>query len=142
MTETVILDYEIRTSIDKVWSALTTSDTLSKWMMFKQNTFQPEIGHRFQFSGVEGYDSTVECEITELEPPHRLAYTWEAPGVDGQPHRTLVTWTLTAQDDNLTLLHLEQSGFRPEARQEVGGARHGWQYMLAQLDQLLTADKQ
>lgn len=139
MSESVVLDYEIKTSIDKVWHALTDSETMSKWMFFKENTFKPELGHDFELGGVEGYGSTIQCTITELDEPHKLSYTWNATGVDGQPSTTVVTWTLEAKSDAVTALHLEQSGFRPEARQELGGAKYGWQHMLGELDKMLTA---
>lgn len=138
MSESVVLDYEIKTSIDKVWSALTDSDTLTKWMMFKTNTFKPEVGHQFQFSGVEGYDSTIQCKVTEVSEPNKLAYTWETEGQSGGTHSTVVTWTLTSKSENVTQLNLVQSGFDPEARQELGGAKYGWQHMLGELETLLV----
>ena len=139
MSESVVLDYEINAPIANVWHALTDSASLARWMMFKTNTFRPEIGHQFQFSGVEGYDSTIECTVTELDEPHKLSYTWQTTGQSDQPHATIVTWLLESIGPSATRLHLEQTGFRPEARQEIGGATYGWQHMLAELDSLLTA---
>ena len=138
MSESVVVDVQLNSSIDKVWSALTTSETLSKWMMFKSNTFKPEVGHKFQFSGAEGYDQTIECEVKEVEEPNKLAYTWAAPGQDGQPSETLVTFTLSEADGG-TSLNLVQSGFDPDAKQELGGAKGGWEYMFSELENVLSA---
>jgi uncharacterized protein YndB with AHSA1/START domain len=107
-------------------------------MMFKTNDFKPEVGHTFQFSGAPGWDGAVDCEVTEVDEPNRLAYTWEAEGQDNERHATLVTWTLT-EADGLTRLHLEQSGFRPKARQEIGGARYSWTAMLDELQKVLAS---
>lgn len=138
MSESVILDYEINTSIDKVWTAITDSESLTKWMLFKKNTFKPELGHQFQLSGVVGYDGVIDCEVTEIDEPNKLAYTWSTAGVDGETQATLVTMTLQSKSDRVTVLHLEQSGFQPDARQEIAGARYGWQNMLSELDKLIA----
>lgn len=138
MTDTVQIDYELKSPINSVWQAITDSETLSKWMMFKTNTFKPELGHAFQFSGAEGYDGVIECEVTELDEPHKLAYTWNTTGWDGQPHSTLVTITLAEGAEGVTNLHLEQSGFKPGAEQEFQGAQYAWQHQLEQLQSVLA----
>lgn len=132
-TVAVNLDVEMQSPIEKVWHALTDSEMLSKWMLFKTNDFKPEMGHRFQFRDAPYYDGIIDCEVTEVDEPNRLSYTWSTEGVDGQRHTTVVTWTLSAAGDGATRLQLEQSGFRPEAKQEIGGAKAGWK---AQLDSL------
>lgn len=138
MSETVLLDYEIKSSIKRVWHALTDPTTLSQWMFFETNDFQPVVGHHFQFRGkaATGWTGIVDCEVLESDAPHRLSYTWVTEGQMGQ-HRTIVTWTLTATDHGVTQLHLEQSGFDREAKQEIGGARYGWTHQLNQLKNLL-----
>ncbi len=137
MSETVVLDVEMKSPIDRVWSALTDADTLSKWMLFKTNDFKPVVGHTFQFRDSPGWDGVIDCEVTEVDEPHRLSYTWAADAGDN-PHATVVTWTLTEAEGGVTKLHLEQSGFRSEAKQEIGGARYGWKSMLDQLQGILA----
>ena len=137
MSESVVIDTRFESPIAKVWSALTTPETLSEWMMFKSNTFKPEKGHKFQFSGAQGYDQTIDCEVTELDEPHTLAYTWNAPGVDGTPSETLVTFSLTESGGG-TDLNLVITGFKEDARQERGGAKVAWGYMLAELKKTLA----
>ncbi len=139
MTETVVLDFELKSPVDRVWHALTDSATLSKWMMFKSNDFKPVVGHAFQFREAPGWDGVVDCEVTDVDEPHRLAYTWTAPGVDGTSQSTVVTFTLSEKQHGITQLHLEQSGFRTEAKQEIGGAKYAWQGMVEQLQGLLAS---
>jgi uncharacterized protein YndB with AHSA1/START domain len=137
MSESVVLDAEVKRPIARVWSALTDSATLSEWMLFKTNDFKPVVGHTFRFSGAPGWDGVIDCEVKEVDEPNRLVYTWETEGVDNQRHTTLVTWTLT-EEGGVTRLHLEQSGFRPEAHQEIGGARYSWTSMLESLQHILA----
>lgn len=139
MTETVVLDFELKSPIERVWHALTDSTTLAKWMLFKSNDFQPVVGHTFQFREAPGWTGVVDCEVTEVDKPHRLSYTWVSGPESNPGHATVVTWTLTEAEDGITRLHLEQSGFRSEAKQEIGGARYGWMAMLDQLKSVLAA---
>lgn len=138
MSESVVIDAQLNSPIAKVWDALTTSIPLSQWMKFKSNSFEPQVGHKFQFSGAEGYDQTIECEVIELDEPNKLAYTWNAPGQDGQISETVVTFTLTEVDGG-TNLNLVQSGFKPDAKQELAGAKAGWQDMFSELESVLSA---
>lgn len=138
MSKSVVLDANLNAPIDKVWSAITTSATLSEWMMFKTNDFKPEVGHTFQFRDAPGYDGVIDCEVTEVDEPNTLAYTWSTLGQDNQPHNTLVTITLAEADAGGTTLHLVQSGFADDAGQELGGAQYGWQYMLGELEKVLA----
>jgi uncharacterized protein YndB with AHSA1/START domain len=140
MSETVVLDFELKSPIERVWRALTDSATLSRWMLFKTNDFQPVVGHTFQFSDAPGWGGVVDCKVIEVDEPHRLSYSWATGGVDGAVHSTVVTWTLK-RGDGMTLLHLEQSGFRSEAKQEIGGAKYGWTSMLNELQKILAAEQ-
>lgn len=137
MSESVVIDTQLNSSIGSVWNAITDPATLSTWMMFKENTFRPEVGHAFQFKGAPGYDGVIDCEVTEVDEPHRLSYTWSTIGQDNEPHSTVVTFALTAAGDDVTNLRFEQSGFRTGAGQEIGGATYSWQYMLDELQKVL-----
>lgn len=141
MSETVSLDYELKSPIEQVWHALTNSTVLSQWMFFDPTDFQPVVGHRFQFRGKPstGWTQVIECEVLEADAPYRLSYTWATEGQTG-PHRTTVTWTLTESDHSVTQIHLEQRGFDSQATQEIGGATYGWTHQLNQLKSLLTPD--
>ncbi|MDQ3692648.1 MAG: SRPBCC domain-containing protein [Chloroflexota bacterium] len=140
MSETVELDFDLASPIARVWRALTDSATLSKWMLFTSNDFEPVVGHAFQFRGAPGWTGVVDCEVIEVDKPHRLSYTWLSGGESNPRHSTVVTWTLTEVQGGVTRLHLEQSGFRSGAKQEIGGAKHGWTSMVDQLQSLLAAD--
>lgn len=85
---------------EKVWEALTRSGALSAWLM--PNDFRPVVGRRFSFYASEehGWKGIVECEVVEVTPPHRLAYTWRS---DPALPATLVEWTLYPERDGTRL---------------------------------------
>ena len=138
MSETVVLDVEVKSPIERIWHALTDSELLAIWMLFRSNDFKPVVGHAFQLRDAPGFDGVIDCEVIEVNEPHRLSYSWVTSGQGALPHSTVVTWTLTEAEGGVTRLHLEQSGFRSDARQEIGGARYGWLSMLDQLQSLLA----
>jgi uncharacterized protein YndB with AHSA1/START domain len=93
---------------ERVWNALTDPAALGEWLM--DNSFEPRLGHRFQFRTTPrpGFKGLVDCEVTELDPPRRLAYTWHG-GWTGRP--TVVTYTLEAVPEG-TRQRLDHTGFR------------------------------
>ncbi len=92
---------------ERVWRALTNPAALAAWNM--ENDFQPRLGHCFQFRmpPQPGFDGVIHCEVTELEAPRRLAYTWRS---NAHPSPTTVTWTLTPVAEG-THLRLDHRGF-------------------------------
>jgi uncharacterized protein YndB with AHSA1/START domain len=125
-TRSVVVERELGHAPEKIWRALTQPHLIAEWLM--KGDFQPVIGHRFDFRADWG---TVDCRVTEVEPHRKLAYTWEAMGLE-----SVVTWTLTPSG-NGTLLRMEQVGFRPDQEQAYQGARFGWPRFFAAMEQLL-----
>src|SRR5690606_6711569 len=119
------------TSIEKVWSALTDSKQLAKWVL--DNDFEPIVGHRFQFRAEPNqyWDGIINGEVLIVDPPTKLSYLWSV----GDEKHTVV-WTLQELGDGKVNLHLDQTGFSNVAGLE--GARHGWARWIDQLDKLLT----
>jgi len=111
---------------EQVWAALTDSQAIADWLM--PNDFRAEVGHRFNFrtKPAPGFDGVVDCEVLEVDPPRRLAYSWKGGGID-----TVVAYSLSAEADN-TRLVMEQSGFTGlrgwMVSRILGG---GWKKMIA-----------
>ncbi|WP_304164971.1 SRPBCC domain-containing protein [Phenylobacterium aquaticum] len=123
---------------EKIWRALTSSDLIARWLM--ANDFAPVVGHRFNFRAtpVMGWNGVTDCEVLVLEPPHRLAYSWNASGeqaADGL--KTVVTWTLTPAEGG-TRVRMEQSGFRPQDEGGFRGMGSGWPGILVRLEGIAT----
>lgn len=129
MSLTLSLDFQYTASIEKVWSAITDSSKLAKWVM--ENDFKPVVGHRFQFrtQPTEWWNGIVNGEVLIVDEPHRLSYTWES----GEQHT--VTWTLQDLGDGKVNLHLEQTGI--SNAQASAGAKFGWTKMCGELEKLL-----
>ena len=117
------LDFQFKSPINKVWDALTNSDTLAKWVM--ENNFKPIVGYKCQFRN-EAIDLIVDSEVLVVDKPYKLSYTWV-----GGPINTIVTWTLK-QEGETSHLHLEQTGFE-KVDYAFNGAKNGWAYMIDEL---------
>lgn len=130
MSSTLSLDFQYTTSIGKLWSALTDSSKLAKWVM--ENDFQPVVGHHFQFrmQPVEGWSGVIDCEVLIVDEPNRLSYTWVSMG-----EKNTVTWTLQDLGDGKVNLHLEQADIT--SPQAFGGAKYGWTNMCGALEKVL-----
>lgn len=124
------LDFQFKSSIQKVWEALTQSETLAQWVM--ENNFKPIVGHKCQFTN-DAYGLVVNSEVLIVDEPHKLSYTWI-----GGPIDTIVTWTLR-EEDGTTHLQLHHTGFKQED-QAFNGAKYGWPNMVDQLKKVLQED--
>jgi uncharacterized protein YndB with AHSA1/START domain len=143
MTNTIRREIPFPQPREAVWQAITDSATLAEWMF--PNDFEPRVGHRFTFRvppnpkvGFEGL--TVRCEVLELEPPSKLAFSWSAGGA---VENTRVSFLLEPDGAGTRVL-FEHAGFdlsQPYADQALKGAEYGWAKMLKQLAAIL-ANKQ
>ena len=117
---------------EKVWRALTEPALLAEWLLpVVDLELRPGAAFTFKTQPYPGWDGTVSCRFIEIEPHRKLSYAWTVPFLD-----TVVTFTLTPTPSG-TRLSLVQSGFRPDQKQEFGGARYGWKMMGGRLVELL-----
>lgn len=131
MSLTLHLDHQYKTTIEKLWAALTDSNKLAKWVL--ENDFKPIVGHRFQFRSQpnEYWDGIINGEVLIVDPPTRLSYTW---AVGEEKH--VVNWTLQDLGDGNVKLHLEQTGI--SNAQGLAGAKYGWSNWCGELEKLLA----
>ena len=132
--ESISFEFDLRHPPEKVWRALTDPALLTRWLL-PVIDFELEPGAAFAFKTQPqaGWDGTVNCRILEIEAQRKLSYTWVV-GDDWLD--TVVTFTLTPTASG-TRLSLVQSGFRPDQKQNFGGARYGWTMMGGKLVDLL-----
>lgn len=127
MKRNLIFERVYRHPPARVWKALTDNKALAAWYM--DNDFQPIVGHRFQFrtEPAPGFDGVLYCEVTVVDPPRQLAYTFIGGWMDRQ---TLVVWTLIPQADG-TLLRLEHTGFTELSDPAIRSIlEQGWERFL------------
>lgn len=128
---------------EKVFEAWTNPKVLKRWWAAAPTWDTPlaevdaQEGGRYRLSmrTDEGDVHTVRGEFKEVQPPERLAYTWEweegpesaMAGSEG----TLVVVEFHEDGDG-TLVKLTHSGFSSE---EIKGMHvHGWQAVLENLE--------
>jgi uncharacterized protein YndB with AHSA1/START domain len=86
---------------------------------------QPPDGELFYLRG----------EFREVDPPHRLVYTFEWEDPDPDDRETLVTLAFVETADGTTVA-LEQAPFATRDRYELH--RSGWTEAFVRLDELLS----
>lgn len=132
-TESIAFDLDLLHPPEKVWRALTDPALLAQWLLPVVG-FRLEPGAAFEFRAQPqpGWDGVVDCRLLEAEPHRKLSWRWVVGDID-----TVVTFTLTptATGTRLSLVH---SGFRPEQKHNLAGARYGWKTMSGKLIDLLA----
>ena len=134
-TESISFEFDLHHVPEKVWRALTDPALLTEWLLpVVDLKLEPGAAFALKTQPYPGWDGTVNCRFVEIEPRRKLSYTWVvgAMGLD-----TVVTFTLTPTASG-TRLSLVQSGFKPDQRQNFGGARYGWKLMGGKLVDLLA----
>ena len=104
LAEAVVIERTFNASVARVWKALTDVEEMRRWY-FDLKEFKPEVGFEFEFVVEhEGMKYCHLCQITEVIPQKKLAYTWRYQGHEGN---SLVTFELLANGGKtrLTLTH-------------------------------------
>lgn len=132
-TESIAFEFDLQHSPEKVWRALTDPVLLTEWLLpIVELKLELWAAFTFKTQPYPGWDGIVNCRILEIEAHRKLSYAWAVPFLD-----TVVTFTLTPTASG-TRLCLVQSGFRPDQKQNFGGARYGWRMMGGKLVDLLA----
>lgn len=97
--------------VDEVWRVMTDPAYVGQWTTTGQGGrpegFAATVGTRFRFVGrpTMGWRGVVDCEVLDVQAPHRLRYTWQGdPGgeitavtyrLEPTPGGTRFTWEHT-----------------------------------------------
>lgn len=131
--ESLSMEFDLPHAPAKVWRALTEPALLSQWLLPVVGLrLEPGTAFAFQAPPQPGWDGTVNCTLLDLEPVRSIRYAWVVGEID-----TIVTFTLVPTESG-TRLSLVQSGFKPQQKQNFGGARYGWKMMGGRLVDLLA----
>jgi len=131
--EAIAFELDLQHAPEKVWRALTDPALLAEWLLPVVGLkLEPGAAFTFRTQPYPGWDGIVNCRFLEIEAKRKLSYAWGVPGMD-----TVVTFTLTSTATG-TRLSLVQSGFKPDQKQNFGGARYGWRMMGEKLVDLLA----
>jgi uncharacterized protein YndB with AHSA1/START domain len=127
---------------EKIWRALTEAHLIEQWLM--KNDFEPRLGAHFMFRAAPmgDWDGTVRCEVTEFDPPRRLAYSWKGGSVSnpkyGSALDSVVEWVLSPGPGG-TRVRMEHSGFGPHNEMAFEAMSSGWLRGLERLEQVSAA---
>lgn len=130
--ETISFEVDLPHSPEKVWRALTDPELMAEWLL-PVTGLKLEVGAAFvlKTQPYPGWDGTVSCKMLTIEEKKKLSYTWTVPFLD-----TVVSFALEPTEKG-TRLTIEQAGFKPDQKQESGGARYGWKMMGGKLMEVL-----
>lgn len=132
-SDCIAFEFDLKHPPEKVWRALTNPVLLSEWLLpIVNQRLAPGAQFTFNAPPQPGWDGVVNCRYLEIEVEKKLSWAWVVGEID-----TVVTFTLVATDVG-TKLSLVQSGFKPNQKQNFGGARYGWNMMGGKLVDLLA----
>ena len=132
-TEAISFEFDLHHSPEKVWRALTDPVLVAEWLLpVVDLELEPGAAFTFKAQPQPGWDGIVNCRFLEIEAHRKLSWKWVVGDID-----TVVTFTLTPTASG-TRLSLLQAGFKPDQKQNFGGARYGWRMMAGKLVDLLA----
>ena len=133
-TETVAIEREvlIEARPETVWEFLVDPDKAVRWMG-QFAGLEPHPGGLYRVGVIPGH--VARGEFVELDPPHRLVFTWGwEEGEDGPgsvlPGASTVEIELTP-DGSGTRLHFTHRDLPSAASAESHG--HGWDHYMSRL---------
>ena len=126
--EDIVREVRIEAPPHEVFPFFTDPAKMIVWKAVEA-TLDPRPGGMFRIN-VTGRD-VARGEYVEIEPPHRVVFTfgWESEGSPEPPGSTTVEITLVPDGEG-TLLRLVHSGVPDEVR---AGSTEGWDHYLARL---------
>ena len=129
LAEVVVVERTFNAPVARVWNALTDVEQMRAWY-FDLKEFKPEVGFQFEFTVEhEGVKYHHLCEVTDVAPQKKLAYSWR---YKGQPGDSLVTFELSAKGDKtrLKLTHEALETFPKTAAYARKNFETGWTQII------------
>jgi uncharacterized protein YndB with AHSA1/START domain len=119
----------IDASPETVWEFLVDPDKLMRWKGISAD-LDPRPGGVYRCEVIPGH--TARGEFVELDPPHRLVFSWGWDGNDGVPPGSSTIEIELATDGEGTSLRFVHRDL-PSA-EAVASHAHGWDHYLPRLE--------
>ncbi|WP_088342898.1 MULTISPECIES: SRPBCC domain-containing protein [Rhodomicrobium] len=134
-TREIVVEEDFPHAPETIWKTLTTGELIGRWLMAPAG-FEAVQGKRFTFQTkpAGAWDGVIHCQVLEVIPNERLAYSWKG-GHEGNTGygsllNSVVTWTL-ARTANGTRLRLVHAGFVvPRNRSALETMGNGWKKII------------
>jgi uncharacterized protein YndB with AHSA1/START domain len=141
-TQHIVVDDVFPHAPETIWKTLTDGELMGRWLGMTPTGFEPVKGKRFtyQTTAAGAWDGVIHCEVLEVIPNQRLAYSWRGghEGNTGYGSRldTVVTFTLS-RAENGTRLSLVHSGFvLPQNEIAFTNMGGGWKKVVPRIGAL------
>jgi uncharacterized protein YndB with AHSA1/START domain len=141
-TETVRIERTFQAPAGAVFDAWTSEEVLLRWWHAEKGWETSEAEVDLRVGGavrvvmrdpVKGEEAGGGGQYTEIDPPHRLAFTWTW---DGDTRETLIELDLEETDGVTTVSFTHSRLWDEEA---VRGHEDGWRKLFANLERTLNA---
>jgi uncharacterized protein YndB with AHSA1/START domain len=141
-TQQIVVDDVFPHAPETIWKTLTDGELMGRWLGMTPTGFEPVKGRHFtyQTTAAGAWDGVIHCEVLEVIPNQRLAYSWRGghEGNTGYGSRldTVVTFTLS-KTENGTRLSLVHSGFvLPQNEIAFTNMGGGWKKVVPRIGAL------
>jgi uncharacterized protein YndB with AHSA1/START domain len=128
-----VFEVYIRTTPERLWEAITSPDYTRRYFYggHYESSWQPGTHYR---SVLDDGTTPFEGTLVEVEPPHRLVYTFQYTGDpetrDERPSR--VTWEIVPLP-GMCRLSVTHDGFAEGVRKTYRKVGSGWPFILSNL---------
>jgi len=137
----IIIEIDFKTTVEKVWKALTELEQMKQWYFEQLVDFKAEAGFKTQFSlQHEGRTFTHKWKILEVIPLEKISYNWS---YQEYPGSSTVTFSLneTTMGTHLHFKAIILEDFPQDIhafKRESGLA--GWNYLIGESLQKFLED--
>jgi uncharacterized protein YndB with AHSA1/START domain len=147
--DSVITEIFISAPRERVFTALIDRPQALQWGSSEEYEvteweMEPRLGGKWNFIAKKRGDlSAPELlhygEITELDPPRLLQYTWLASWHSDPSHQTVVRWELTMESEG-TRVKVTHSGLGPMP-EDCKGYAEGWPGLVERIKQFVENNR-
>lgn len=138
----IVVDEVFPHAPETIWKTLTSGTLMARWLGMAPTGFEPVAGNRFTYhtTPAGAWDGTIRCEVLEVIPNERFAYSWkggdEGNSGYGSLLDTVVTFALSAVEGG-TRVRLVHSGFvLPRNETAYRNMSGGWSQVVPRIGTL------
>lgn len=132
----------INVPIDKVYSAITDVEQLTRWfpdVVVLEPKEDGKVEFQFLKEKSENLDKNYNVigKIVKIIPNREFSYSWKHKDNPDFPD-TIVSWKLEKLDESKTRVILTHKGFTDKDRKEYENHSQGWSWFITRLDNFVT----